>query len=99
MTVTAIRRLVSSAGVFALLAVFLAGTGCSLKQADESVTGKSAAFRTVDGQSISQDGSEEYSPFVVQKSDGYLIAVFGSDRSCGGCTTGKLWAHSVSNAP
>lgn len=89
MTVTAIRRLVSSAGVFALLAVFLAGTGCSLKQADESVTGKSAAFRTVDGQSISQDGSEEYSPFVVQKSDGYLIAVFGSDRSCGGCTTGK----------
>lgn len=89
MTVTAIRRLVSYAGIFALLAVFLAGTGCSLKQADESVTGKSAAFRTVDGQSISQPDFEEYSPFIVQKSDGYLIAVFGSDRSCGGCTTGK----------
>ena len=72
-----------------LSALMLFSSACSLKQADESVVGKSAAFRTSDGQSISKDDSEEYNPFVVQKTDGYLIAIFGSDRACGGCTTGK----------
>lgn len=70
-------------------ATLLFSAACSLKQADDSVVGKSAAFRTSDGQSISKDDSEEYNPFVVQKTDGYLIAIFGSDRACGGCTTGK----------
>ena len=62
---------------------------CALKQADNAKIGNSAAFRTTDGQSISQPDTEDYRPYVVQKGDGYLIAVFGSDRPCGSCTTGK----------
>jgi hypothetical protein len=45
-----------------------------------------AAFQLADGSPISSASTDEYNPYVVKMSDGYLMLVFGSDRSCGGCT-------------
>jgi hypothetical protein len=47
-----------------------------------------AALQLADGSPISQASTDEYNPYVVKMSDGYLMLVFGSDRSCGGCTAG-----------
>jgi len=51
-----------------------------------------ASFRLADGSPISQASTDEYNPYLVRMPDGYLMLVFGSDRSCGGCTTG---AHNI----
>lgn len=67
----------------------LMASACSLKQADQTKISGSAAFQLTDGQNISQPDTDEYNPYVIKKSDGNLIVVFGSDRSCSGCTAGK----------
>jgi|GEM_PF-6409917 len=50
------------------------------KEMDGKVKGK-ASLRLSDGSTISQDGSDEYNPYIVRLSDGYLVLVFGSNRS------------------
>lgn len=52
------------------------------KEMDGKVKGK-ASLQLADGSTISQDGSDEYNPYLVQLSDGYLVLVFGSDRNGG----------------
>lgn len=47
-----------------------------------------ASLRLADGTPISQAATDEYNPYVVKMPDGFLILVFGSDRSCGGCSAG-----------
>ncbi|AFM13799.1 NHL repeat containing protein [Turneriella parva DSM 21527] len=47
-----------------------------------------ASLRLADGSPISQSATTEYNPYVVKMPDGFLMLVFGSDRSCGGCTAG-----------
>ena len=39
-----------------------------------------ASLRLADGSTISQPGTDEYSPFLVKLSDGYLALVFGSNQ-------------------
>ena len=45
-----------------------------------------ASLRLADGTPISQTSTDEYNPQVLQMPDGFLVLVFGSDRSCGTCT-------------
>ncbi|MFZ5628074.1 MAG: LamG domain-containing protein [Spirochaetota bacterium] len=47
-----------------------------------------ASLRLADGSPISQSATTEYNPYVVKMPDGFLMLVFGSDRSCAGCTAG-----------
>lgn len=47
-----------------------------------------ASLALADGSPISQAATDEYNPHIVKMPDGYLVLVFGSDRSCGGCTAG-----------
>ncbi len=49
----------------------------------------SPSLRLADGSPISQASTDEYNPYVVKMSDGFLVLVFGSDRSCSGCTAGN----------
>lgn len=53
-----------------------------------------------DGSPISTDSYDEYSPTLMTRDDGYLVLIFASDRSCGGCSAGyhNLFV-SVSVAP
>ncbi len=39
-----------------------------------------ASLRLADGSTISQPGTDEYSPYLVKLSDGYLALVFGSNQ-------------------
>ncbi len=49
------------------------------------------------GAAISQPVSDEYSPYVLQMGDNYLMLVFGSNRSCGSCSGHNLFvSRSVS---
>lgn len=58
------------------------------KQGGNPVELRRASLALADGSPISQTTTDEYNPYVVKMSDGYLMLVFGSDRSCGGCTAG-----------
>ena len=60
----------------------------SCKGAEAPAKLKGAALALADGTPISQATTDEYNPYVVKMPDGYLMLVFGSDRSCGGCTAG-----------
>ncbi len=75
--------------LMAILALGMQFSACALKQADEAKISGALALRMADGTAISQADSDDYNPYLVRLSDGYLIAVFGSDRSCGSCTAGK----------
>ncbi|MBL8032494.1 MAG: LamG domain-containing protein [Leptospiraceae bacterium] len=46
------------------------------------------SLRLADGSPISQSATTEYNPYIVKMPDGYLVLVFGSDRSCAGCSAG-----------
>lgn len=75
--------------IFAVLSIaFLLGA-CALRQGDTVKVNGSMAFLLTDGQTISQPDTDDYNPYVIKKSDGTLVAIFASDRSCGGCTAGK----------
>lgn len=52
------------------------------KEMDGKVKGK-ASLQLADGSTISRDDSDEYNPYLVQLSDGFLVLVFGSDRNGG----------------
>lgn len=59
---------------------------CAPKPTEKEMEGKikgKASLRLADGSTISQDGSDEYNPYLVQLSDGYLVLVFASDRNGG----------------
>jgi len=66
----------------ATLALFAAN--CSKPVAGEKellgkIKGK-ASLRLADGSTISQPGTDEYNPFLVKLSDGYLALVYGSNQ-------------------
>ena len=71
-------------GFIALLAA-----NCSkptIKDLDGKIKGK-ASLRLADGSTISRDDSEEYSPYMLKMDDGYLVLIFGSNRTdCGNCS-------------
>jgi hypothetical protein len=73
--------------VFLFAALFY--LGCALKQADNAKISTAFALRTADGAAISLADYDDYNPYLVRLSDGYLIAAFASDRTCGSCTIGK----------
>lgn len=55
-----------------------------------------ARFALSGGTAISQPGVDEYNPYVLQTGDNYLVLVFASNRSCGGCSGHNLFmARSV----
>lgn len=72
-----------------LVAVAFFGTHCSLKESDTATIKGSTSLLLTDGQSISQADSDDYNPYLQKLSDGTLVVVFGSNRSCSGCTAGK----------
>lgn len=72
-----------------IAASLLFSSACALKQADEAKISGPMALRMADGSSISRSDSDDYNPYLVKLSDGYLMAAFGSDRTCGSCTSGK----------
>ncbi len=45
-------------------------------------------FLLSDGSTISQAGTDDYSPVLVRRADDTLILVFASDRACSGCSLG-----------
>lgn len=45
-------------------------------------------FLLADGSTISQPGTDDYSPVLVRRADDTLILVFASDRACSGCSAG-----------
>ncbi len=73
----------------AVLSIAVLLSACALRQGDTAKINGSMAFLLTDGQTISQPDTDEYNPYVIKKSDGTLVAIFASDRSCGGCTAGK----------
>lgn len=76
------------------LALFAA---CAKRALPEEKVRGFAKFALNGGAAISQANSDEYSPYVIQMGDNYLVLVFGSNRSCGGCSGHNLFiAKSVS---
>lgn len=69
--------------VISLIVIFFA-----CKQGASPAELRRASLALADGSPISQTTTDEYNPYIVKMSDGYLMLVFGSDRSCGGCTAG-----------
>lgn len=72
--------------IAALSGMVLAAIACKGSEAPAKLMKASLAL--ADGSPISQASTDEYNPYVVKMSDGFLMLVFGSDRSCGGCTAG-----------
>ncbi len=70
-----------------LLAALLAQSACKGGESPAKLSGN-ASLRLADGSPISQAATDEYNPYVVKMPDGFLMLVFGSDRSCGGCGAG-----------
>jgi len=74
-----------------IAALALVAANCSKPVAGEKellgkIKGK-ASLRLADGSTISRDDSDEYSPYLLKLSDGYLLLVFGSNRTdCASCT-------------
>jgi hypothetical protein len=73
--------------ILASLAMVLHCSHPGGREIDGKVKGK-ASLRLADGSTISQPNSDEYRPQIVTLDDGYLVLAFGSNRTCGGCTTG-----------
>ncbi len=59
----------------------------TVKDLDGAVKGK-VSPRLADGSPISSDDADEYSPYIVELSDGYLALLFGSNRGIDGCSPG-----------
>lgn len=75
----------------ALVAFIFIVLNCAPRPTEKAMVGKvegKAKLQLANGGTISQDNSDEYSPNLLQLSNGYLVLVFGSDRTCGTCTTG-----------
>ncbi|MFZ5628076.1 MAG: hypothetical protein ACOY5B_03035 [Spirochaetota bacterium] len=72
--------------IFAVAGLLLL-VACKSNPASIKLAG-SAALRLADGSPISLANTNEYNPYFVRMPDGFLMLVFGSDRSCGGCTGG-----------
>jgi len=72
-----------------IMAAMLAATLLNCGKAETPVKLSSPSLRLADGSPISQVSTDEYNPYVVKMPDGFLVLVFGSDRSCGGCTAGN----------
>lgn len=71
-----------------LIAIFLSFIFAACNGGVAPAKLKGASLALADGSPISQASTDEYNPYVVKMPDGFLMLVFGSDRSCGGCTAG-----------
>lgn len=70
--------------VLAITGLAVMALHCAPRPTEKEMAGKvkgKASLRLSDGSTISQDGSDEYNPYIVRLSDGYLALVFGSNRS------------------
>lgn len=83
--------------VMALAMTIVTISACAKRALPEEKVRGFAKFALNGGAAISQASSDEYSPYVIQMGDNYLVLVFGSNRSCGGCSGHNLFiAKSVS---
>lgn len=81
----------------ALVMTIFGIVACAKRYRPEEKVRGFAKFVLNGGSAISQSGSDEYSPYVIQMGDNTLVLVFGSNRSCGGCSGHNLFiAKSVS---
>lgn len=71
------------------LAVLIAA--CAKRALPEEKVRGFAKFALNNGAAVSQSGSDEYSPSVIQMGDNSLVLIFGSNRSCGGCSGHNLF--------
>jgi len=71
--------LLAIASLIALLAANCAKPVASEKELLGKIKGK-ASLRLANGSTISQPGIDEYSPYLVKLSDGYLALVYGSNQ-------------------
>lgn len=70
---------------------FAALVACAKKTVPEGNVKGISKFQLGGGAAISQPGVDEYNPYVLQTGDNFLVLVFGSNRSCGGCTGHNLF--------
>ncbi len=56
---------------------------CSSKDKDQKITKFGKGFALVGGAPISQFDTDDYNPQVIMKPDGFLILIFGSNRTTG----------------
>lgn len=81
----------------ALIMSLVLFAACAKRALPEEKVRGFAKFALNGGAAISQANSDEYNPYVIQMGDNYLVLVFGSNRSCGGCSGHNLFiAKSVS---
>jgi hypothetical protein len=69
------------------IAILLVLAACKGSEEPAKLKG-GAALQLADGSPISQASTDESNPYLVKMSDGYLVLVFSSDRTCAGCTAG-----------
>ena len=84
----------------ALVALAVFALNCAPKPTEKELSGKikgKMSLRLADGSPISTDEADEYNPYIVKLSDDYLVVVFGSNRTCGGCSGHNIFmAKSIS---
>lgn len=78
------------------LAVLIAA--CAKRALPEEKVHGFAKFALNNGAAVSQSGSDEYSPSVIQMGDNSLVLIFGSNRSCGGCSGHNLFIAKSASA-
>ncbi len=71
---------------------------CAKRALPEEKVRGFAKFALNNGAAISQSGSDEYSPSVIQMGDNSLVLIFGSNRSCGGCSGHNLFIAKSASA-
>ncbi|MBN8220535.1 MAG: chitobiase/beta-hexosaminidase C-terminal domain-containing protein [Spirochaetes bacterium] len=79
------RTIILSLSIFALLAA------CAKKQIPEGTVKGVSKFQLSGGAAVSQAGTDEYNPYVLQTGDNYLVLVFASNRACGNCSGHNLF--------
>lgn len=88
------RNLIASLVVIAIFG----GAACAKRALPEEKVRGFAKFALNNGAAISQSGSDEYSPSVIQMGDNSLVLIFGSNRSCGGCSGHNLFIAKSASA-
>lgn len=77
-----------------LLTAFVLFGACAQSVGGDSVVDR-ALLKLVDGSTISQATTDDYSPIIVRLSNGYLALVFGSTRACAlSCSSHNVFVSS-----
>ena len=91
------RQLMPATGLVLLTAILTLGA-CQ-NETTGAALGTHATFRLANGNYVSDAAYDDYGPVVIQLSNGYLVLVFASNRTCGiyNCTAHNIFvATSVS---